>query len=525
MTGILPRKLTFEVVKQRFDRAMKKEAEWRDLLEDVYEYFLPQRNIFNEESPGQKKMERIYDSTALQAIQEGASRMQENIAPLWKRWAKAELSDLALRELEEIEGAPSPEEIQKNLDKNNEIVFDYLNRSNFGTQFYEMLLDLLVGTGTLRIDEEDDLEMPFSFHAIAPKGIAYEEAPDGVIRTHWRKFEVKLSHVERKWPGFKLNSQLKEKLSREPESMVEVCEGMVYDFESRKYYGVAWVKDDKSLSWEQDYGTSSPWITGRFAKTAGEVRGRGPAMQVYPDVRSLNKAKEFVLQKAAIDLAGMWTATDDGVTNPYNITISPGVVIPVGSNNSSNPSIMRLDTSSNLQLAQFEIAELQMAIKRAFFNDLRDPTGPVRSATEIAIEARELAKRIGSAFGRLQTEVLMPILKRVYEILYKKGIIDFPLDNIRNQIKFTSPLAAAQDQEDLISIQQAVEFTVMTAGPEMAKVSFNQDKFGAFAAKLTGMPQELVSSEQERAQKLQAGQEMAMAQMQAGQKPQEMPPQ
>ena len=57
--------------------------------------------------------------------------------------------------------------------------------------------------------------------------------------------------------------------------------------------------------------------------------------------------------------------------------------------------------------------DLQVSIKRALFNDLRDPTGAVRSATEVAIESRELAKRIGSAFGRLQTEVLVPILKRV----------------------------------------------------------------------------------------------------------------
>ena len=121
-------------------------------------------------------------------------------------------------------------------------------------------------------------------------------------------------------------------------------------------------------------------------------------MQALPDVRSLNKAKEFVLQKAAIDLAGMYTATDDGVTNPYNMVIAPGIVIPVGSNNTNNPSIQRLDTSANLSLAQFEIIELQSAIKIALFNDLRDPSGPVRTATEIAIEARELAKRIGSAF-------------------------------------------------------------------------------------------------------------------------------
>jgi hypothetical protein len=226
---------------------------------------------------------------------------------------------------------------------------------------------------------------------------------------------------------------------------------VIYDPKTKKYYGVVWVKREERFSWVEDFGESSPWVTGRYTKVAGEVRGRGPAMQCLPDVRSLNKAKEFVLQKAAIDLAGMYTATDDGVMNPYNITISPGIVIPVGSNNTNNPSIQRLDTGANLQLAQFEILELQTSIKTALFNDLRDPTGPVRTATEIAIETRELAKRIGSAFGRLQTEMLVPILKRVVNILTRRGLITpIQLDGRDVEIKFTSPLARAQDGEDIL---------------------------------------------------------------------------
>ena len=225
----------------------------------------------------------------------------------------------------------------------------------------------------------------------------------------------------------------------------------------RTYYGCLWVKKEDRISWMEDFGKTSPWVTGRYSKVSGEIRGRGPALQALPDVRSLNKAKEFVLQKAAIDLAGMYTATDDGVTNPYNISISPGVVIPVGSNNSSNPSLQRLDTGSNLALAQFEINELQMSIKKALFNDLRDPTGAVRSATEVAIESRELAKRIGSAFGRLQTEVLVPIIKRVAAILTRRGLIQpLQLDGQDIEIKFTSPLARAQDAEDILNVQQAV---------------------------------------------------------------------
>lgn len=508
----LPSDLTdVKKLKERFNKAFEQEAKWYDINDDVYEYFLPQRNLFNEEREGAKKMDKIFDSTALESIQEGASRIQENIAPTWRRWAKVEPSEQVIRLLED-QGQQlgiDADQIRENLDKQSAIAFDYINRSNFGTQFFEMCLDLLVGTGSISIQEENDLDMPFSFHALAPKGIAYEEGPMGTIETHWRKFNVKARNIERMWRGFKASDQVRTLISEKPDSSIDVCEGVVYHMGN--YYGVLWVKGEGRLSWAAEFETSSPFITGRWSKTAGEIRGRGPAMQTYPDVRSLNKAKEFVLQKAAIDLAGMYTATDDGVTNPYNITIGPGVVIPVGSNSSTNPSIARLDTATSLQLAEFEINDLRNSIKRAFFNDLREPDAPVRSATEVAIEARELAKRIGSAFGRLQTEVLVPILKRVFYILQKKGLINIALDGVQTTVKFTSPLAQAQDMEDLMSIQQAVEFTMATAGPEMVAASYKQEEFGAYAAKLTGMPQELVRSDTERDNGLKAGAEAAMA--------------
>lgn len=517
----LPKELgSLTDLKRREAKAFETAALWQDMLDDVYEYFLPNRNLFDSNRQGQKKMERIFDSTALEAIQQGASKLQENIAPIWARWATFAPSDQVIQMLETGQYDVSEEDIRANLEKQAVIIFDYINRSNFATQFYEHALDLLVGTGTLRIDEENNDDMPIIFSAIPQKGIAFEEGPFGNIETHWRRFKVKARNLERHWPGFKPSPEIQNVIKTSPDTDVDCSEGVVYMPDSKTYYGCVWVSKEDRISWMEDYGESSPWVSGRYSKVSGEIRGRGPALQALPDVRSLNKAKEFVLQKAAIDLAGMYTATDDGVTNPYNISISPGIVIPVGSNNSSNPSIQRLDTGSNLSLAQFEIVELQNAIKRALFNDLRDPGGPVRSATEVAVDARDLSKRIGSAFGRLQTEVLIPIIKRVAYILTRRGLITPIQLNSRDiDIKFLSPLAKAQDGEDLMSVQQAVAFVLQTAGPDQAMVAFKTEDFGTWAAGKTGMPSELVRSEAEKQQIIQAGAEAEQAGMQAVQAP------
>lgn len=517
----LPKELgSLTDLKRREAKAFETAALWQDMLDDVYEYFLPNRNLFDSNRQGQKKMERIFDSTALEAIQQGASKLQENIAPIWARWATFAPSDQVIQMLETGQYDVSEEDIRANLEKQAVIIFDYINRSNFATQFYEHALDLLVGTGTLRIDEENDDDMPIIFSAIPQKGIAFEEGPFGNIETHWRRFKVKARNLERHWPGFKASPEIQNVIKNSPDTEVDCSEGVVYMPDAKTYYGCVWIDKEDRISWMQDYGESSPWVSGRYSKVSGEIRGRGPALQALPDVRSLNKAKEFVLQKAAIDLAGMYTATDDGVTNPYNISISPGIVIPVGSNNSSNPSIQRLDTGSNLSLAQFEIVELQNAIKRALFNDLRDPGGPVRSATEVAVDARDLSKRIGSAFGRLQTEVLIPIIKRVAYILTRRGLITPIQLNSRDiDIKFLSPLAKAQDGEDLMSVQQAVAFVLQTAGPDQAKIAFKLEDFGTWAGGKTGMPAELIRSDAEKAQVIQAGAEAAQAGMPPAQPP------
>ena len=507
-------------MKTREKRAFDTQAMWHDQLSDVYEYFLPQRNLFETENTGQKKMDRIFDSTSLTSIQQAASKLQENIAPIQSRWAAFQPSNEVLELLKTGEFGVTEEQIRENLDKQGEIVFDYINRSNFGTQFYEAALDLLIGTATLRIDETDDEMNPIVFHCIPQKGIAFEEGPFGNIETHWRRFNVKARLLERMWRGIEVSQAIRSLIDNSPDSDVSVSEGVVFEPKAKKYYGCLWVNNEERFSWIEDFGETSPWVTGRYTKVAGEVRGRGPAMQCLPDVRSLNKAKEFVLQKAAIDLAGMYTATDDGVTNPYNLTIAPGVVIPVGSNNTSNPSIMRLDTGTSLGLAQFEITELQNSIKLALFNDLRDPAGPVRTATEIAIESRELAKRIGSAFGRLQTEVLIPILKRVVAILTRRGLImPIQLDGRDVDVKFTSPLARAQDGEDLLSLQQAIQFVANNAGPELIATSFKIEDFGSYVARKTGMASELVRSNAEKQQAIQAGAEASAAQQQMPQQP------
>lgn len=511
----LPKNLgTFDELERRAAKAHSVNELWRSHLSDIYEYFLPQRDLYTEHSEGQRKNEKIYDSTAPLAIKEAASKIQSAIAPIQTIWAELEPGEEVLARLEQTE-AVDEQELRDDLQRVTRLAFDQIHRSNFDMQFYEFALDLLVGTGTLKIDEQPGDNVVVMFDAVPQNTIALEEGHDGTVKSHYRKIECRYRDLEQKWPGFKPSHKVQQSINDQPDEKIMVNEAVLHDHKNGEYYGLVWCDGEKQLSWLHEFGAVAPWVTGRYTKVSGETRGRGPAFDVYSDVRSLNKAKEFTLKKAAIDLAGIYTVTSDGITNPHTIRIAPGISIPVGSNQTNNPSIARLDTSTQLNLALFEIEELKGTIKKAFFNDMRDPTGPVRSATEIAIEARDLAQKIGSAFGRIQNEVLSKVLESVIEILKKKGMVELPkIDGRDIKIKFTSPLSRAQNIEELTNAQAAIEFTLAMGGQEMVHLGFNTEKFAEFSAKKLGVDQDIVRGEAGRKQVSETTQQMM--QQQAG---------
>jgi hypothetical protein len=65
----------------------------------------------------------------------------------------------------------------------------------------------------------------------------------------------------------------------------------------------------KTMLYDQDFATQR-FIVFRWHVVPGETFGRGPAMQVLPDVRTLNKMVEFKLSALALAVGGVYTAVN-----------------------------------------------------------------------------------------------------------------------------------------------------------------------------------------------------------------------
>ena len=123
------------------------------------------------------------------------------------------------------------------------------------------------------------------------------------------------------------------------------------------------------------------------------------------------------------------------------------------------------------------------------------------SATEVAERMADLSRQIGSAFGRLQAELVTPVLQRVVYILKKQGRINIPKVNGREiQIKSSSPLAQAQYQQDVATIDRFLALIQGRVGPQLLNIMIKQDEVAKYIAKKLGIPEDLIRSEEEMTQ-------------------------
>jgi hypothetical protein len=276
----------------------------------------------------------------------------------------------------------------------------------------------------------------------------------------------------------------------------------------------------------------SPWVISRYMKVAGEIYGRGPLMTALPDIKTLNKVIELLLKNASLAVAGVYTAADDGVLNPNTVKILPGAIIPVARNGGpQGPALQPLPRSGDFNVSQIVINDLRANVKRILLDESLPPDNmSARSATEIVERMKELAQNLGSAFGRLINETMIPLVTKILEVMDSRGLITMPLRVNGLEIKVTpvAPLAMAQNMEEVNAIlQYSPLMQNFGADGQLALkndfvVDYIGDKLGVPASVRNDAVERAVLMEEAQAQQAQAA-AMQMAAMQQ-QQPEQPPP-
>lgn len=510
--------------KQLMKRFKKAEAEYelfRSLHQEAYDFTMPSRETFRVRSPGQQRNRHIYDSTATTGIEQFASRMKAAMLPSWRKWAELTPGDLVPEE--------EKENIGVELEKRTDIFFNALNHSNFDTEINPALLDLSVGTGAIIMDEgEFNSGETFRFTNV-PLSECYPEKPAaGRIRSAWRKHKLALGKVEFMWPGATLTKQFKDKAKQDPDAEDTFLNGYLFNPKDGLYYHVVIHEGGKNIIFDQSF-KSQRMIVFRWTVVPGETYGRGPTIQVLPDVKTLNKIVQFKLEALALAVGGIWTGINDGVFNPNTVQLRPKTIIPVGSNNAQNPTLAPVQLGGDPTSVELQVRELQDRINRAFFaNVLGDITDPVRTATENMIRQQEMLRQAGASFGRLRSELIEPLISAGLDILAGLGQIpeELIVDGQAVTIRHTSPQAKSEDLEDFQNFQTWAATNLELVGPQVFQGTAKVEDFPKKTADMLGVSPTLVRTPEEiqalgRAAQQAAQQQLAMEQAQEGAAPNE----
>ena len=513
-TKYMGKKMPVEEIVRRAELAQRRKDLFEDLYRDAYEFALPQRQLYGYwegNSQGNKKMTRVFDSTAITSTQRFANRLQSGIFPPQRKWCRLEPGvDIP---------ADRTAQAQAVLDAYNEKMFAVLKQSNFDIAIGEFLLDLAVGTAAMLVQPGDDVQT-INFIPVPMFLIAYEEGANGQVDKIFRRMRMKGEAITQQWRDAEMPVDVAQRIEQKPTDEVELLEATLYDPERGDWcYHVL----DKTTKQEIVYRRTdtNPWVIARYMKVAGEIYGRGPLLTALPDIKTLNKTLELLLKNASLAVAGVYTAADDGVLNPQTVKLLPGAIIAVARNGGpQGESLKPLPRSGDFNVSQIVINDLRQNIKRVLLDESLPPDNmSARSATEVVERMKELAQNLGSAFGRLINETMVPLVGRILGVMDEKGMIDLPLrvNGLEVKVSPVAPLAMAQNMEEVNAIMQFMQITA-TMGNEGQlavkagdAIDFIGDKLGVPASVRTTAAERAYLIEEQRKLMMQDQAMMAMA--------------
>ena len=462
---------------------------WKDRFEEAYEYCLPNRESFYDESPGQRRTDKIFDETAVVGVQEFASRLQAGITPTFARWADFQAGS-------EIPKEQKPQ-INLDLDKITEYVFELLQTSNFNQEIHEAFMDLAIGTGVLLVEEGDAIN-PIKFTSIPLTKVCLMNGPDGKIDTVYRTRLCKPEEINILYPKAVLPENF-DPLKQTKQIKIIEAVYKIHKPNVEEFKLCVFMEDPKHILYEEEYKGegSNPYLVFRWNKASGEVYGRGPVFNAMSAIKTCNLTIELILQNAQMSVSGVYTYEDDGVINPDNISLVPGSLIPVAP---GSRGLTPIQAASNFDVAQLVLNDMRANIKKALYMEaLGKPEGTPMTATEVSERMADLSRQIGSSFGRLQSELINPLLRRIIRILSKQGRIEIPKVNGREvKIAPRSPLAQAQHLQDVADVSRFNEIIAGTFGPQMINVIVNQNETAKYLAEKMNLPEKLIRNEDEQ---------------------------
>ena len=493
-------------------KAIAKAKSAKEASDEIYreamQLTFPDRENFYKTQEGQQKAAYIWDSTPQVSLIRAANRISSDFTPQFQNWFEIGLGPAAEQmpddAFQEALGK-TKDDAKAELEAITKIVQAVFNGPGFPTASNELYIDWHYGQGGMKIMPNDDfLGEPVIFQSMPLSHFYAYEGPNGRLDRWFLWHELRADAIKVEWPDAKLTDKLQEEADKPAPPMVKLCSVVYRDYDQKDLpfrYEVYHQKGDDKACLVQRQTRTSPFVTPRYAKMPGENRGRGPVLFALPDIRTANKIVELTLRAVAIAVAGVYTATESGVSGPINI--KPYSIITVRRNGGPDgPSLQRLDSNQRIDFGELVLETLHESIRKVIGdNSLPTEAGPIRSPTEFIQRARELLSDQAGGLGRLTVEFVIPAVQRVVDILESKQILQtqgLQIDQFLIEVRMTSPLARGQAMEEVENIVRFIELLSSIGGTELAAFEMDLEKTTPKLADLMNVPRKLRNTAEQK---------------------------
>lgn len=541
-------------VRERYKKLCSEKEMWKPQWQRISEYVMYKKHSFTSEPmQGQFLNEKISDSTAPKALEAAVAAIWGALWPNGERTFQFEPPDNMPKQAAED---PTVVQWYRDITKAAARAVGHY-RSGFNVQGPEALREAIgFGTAGMAVLEnyEDD-DQPISFTCISVKNMAIAANCYGIVDTEYidKCFTVR-ELIEEYGEGAVSGPVAQKIASGNLDDKIKVIQGI-----EPRIDGIPGSFGNQSMPWadlhyehqtgkilrEQGYH-ENPIKVFRFWKHEGEVYGRCPSFNAIPDILEINALRDAVIIATEKLLDPPVAVYDDGSVGNSEIDTSANAinVFRVSGRLQNQTYIEPINLVGELNSTFKRITELEQIIDRHYFNDrLMDFNNEQRMTLgEAQMRYEFRGTSLNPIYSRCIEEFFTPILERVFNILYNRGIFgitadvaagmaamgikppemvipDAVLDLIQAgheayKITFISPAVRQMRLEERTGLQSTVSF----AG-EMAKVApeildiIDFDEVMRKMQDLTGAPASILRSGMEVKQIRQSRQQAQQAQM------------
>jgi hypothetical protein len=481
---------------------------WKSLHEDIADYILPRRgNFVNRgkpyESSNVKRADAIINDTGTRANRILASGMQGGLCSPVRRWFRLGLDDSDLSKW-----GPVREWLAIAEDR----VYRVYAGSNFYTEIHRAFEEQS-GFGTTVIIQEENFDNIINFIVFTAGEYRLEDNEGGKVDTCYRHYWMTSRQMVAMFGAESVSDSILNSYKKNPYEYFEVIRcirprGTYYSGGSNRSmpYESVWFEnggDTNKLLRISGY-MERPFAAPRWSPSGNSPYGLGPGHDALGNIKLLQE-----MEKTGIKAIHKEVDPPLAVPSTFKDVLNqlPGAINYYDGGEVGVEPLMKVQY--NLRNAEYKIEKIEARIERTFYNDIfnmiinAEAQGRQITATEILERKEEKLILIGPTIERQMMELLDPMLARTFSILYRKGLIPEPPEEILKggntlQPIYVGVLAQAQRLSDARNMQLYSDEAMKIAGlDEQSVVVTNWEEYQKKFGDILGVPHGIIRADDE----------------------------